>query len=304
MNLTSLAQVRSWVGSQAGQTTDDALLSRLIIEASQTILNYLQRADLGYTAVTEVISGRGERKVQLRNWPVIEVSSLAINGVAIPESTSASVWGFFLEPVYGSSSGRAQNVGIRNHASTPYPIGAFPSGYGMTAYRATDGQAEREFPRGVGNIEVGYTYGYCVQDEAQTIPALTTYTITPAAPRGSYAQDLGVKLANGTALTKITSGTPTTGQYLPPDVTLSTPRLVYTFAAADAGQAVLLSYNYIPAPIEQACIEIVGERYKYKGRIGLASASLGGQETTSYIVDGLTKAIKSRLDPYRMVWGG
>ena len=63
MNLTYLANVRSWVNSQS--STDDALLNRLIAEASRTILNYLQRADIGLTSVTEIISGRGERRIQM-----------------------------------------------------------------------------------------------------------------------------------------------------------------------------------------------------------------------------------------------
>lgn len=305
MNLTSLANVRSWVGAQSGITTDDALLSRLILDASQTILNYLQRDDLGYQSVTETISGRGERRVHLRNWPVLSVSDLRIDGTSIPESTSATVWGFFLEPVFGSKSGRAQRVGLRNFGNSPYPVGGFPSGYGMTAYRPVDSNSGREFPTGVGNIEVDYTVGYCVIDEAATIPATTTYTVTPAAPYGSWGADIGVKFSSsGAPLTKITSGTPTTGQYLPPDYTLSTPRTVYTFAAADASKGILLSYSYIPAPIEQACVEMVGERYRYKSRIGLESTSLGGQETASYNMDGLTKPIKARLDPYRLGWGG
>lgn len=284
MNLTTLANVRAWVGSQSNVTTDDALLSRLIIDASQTILDYLQRADLGHTEITEVVSGRGERKIQLRNWPVVEVSSLSIDGVTVPQSTGATVSGFFLDPVYGSLAGRPQNLGLRGYAQTlPNRLPAFPTG--------------------VGNIEIGYSFGYCVQNEAATIPATSTYTITPASPRGLFGGDLGVTLADGTPLTKITSGTPTTGQYLPPDLTLASPRTSYTFAAADAGKAVLLSYNFVPAPIEQACIELVGERYKYKSRIGLASASMGGQETTSYMVeDTLTAAIKGRLDPYKLVW--
>jgi hypothetical protein len=93
-NLTYLANVRSWVNSQS--STDDALLNRLIAEASRTILNYLQRADIGLTSVTEIISGRGERRIQLRNWPVIAVNSVSINGIAVPASTAPTVYGYFL----------------------------------------------------------------------------------------------------------------------------------------------------------------------------------------------------------------
>lgn len=297
MNLTSLANVRAWVSSGTSITTDDALLTRLIVEASQSILDYLGRPDLGKTTITETISGRGERKIQLRNWPVLDVTALSIDGTTIPESTSATAWGFFLEPVYGATAGRPQSVGIRNSGANPFPIGSFPSGYGVTAYRQPESDYKRPFPQGVGNISATYSYGYCIIDESQSVPAATTYTITAYAPKGSFAQDLGVKYASsGTALTKVT-GTPSTGQY-----SVSTVGL-YTFAAGDASKAMLLSYDYIPAPIEQACIEMVGERYRYKSRIGLASTSMGGQETASYMVsDTLTASIKGRLKPYKLEW--
>lgn len=301
MNLTTLANVRSWLGSDPTISTDDAMLSRLIASASQVILNYIQRADLGKTTLTETISGRGERKVQLRNWPVLEVTGLRIHGTTIPESTSSSQYGFFLEPIYGSISGRAQNVGIRNFNNNPYPVGGYPAGYGMTAYMPSNALFEREFPRGVGNIEVDYSYGYCVEDEAATIPATSTYTITPSGPYGSWAGNLGVTLADGTPMTAITSGTPTTGQYLPPDTTLATPRLVYTFAAADASKGVLLSYNYVPFSVEQACIELVSERYRYKDRIGQRSHSAMGQVTTSFDLSSMPEFVKELLVPYRMV---
>ena len=43
---------------------------------------------------------------------------------------------------------------------------------------------------------------------------------------------------------------------------------VYAFAAADAGAAVLISYGFIPAAINNACIEWVAERYRYRTRVG------------------------------------
>jgi hypothetical protein len=78
------------------------------------------------------------------------------------------------------------------------------------------------------------------------------------------------------------------------------PKLYYEFSQADAGQGVYLNYDFIPADVEQACIEVTAERYKYRSRIGQASQSLGGQETASYVMDALTKAIKQRIDPYRI----
>lgn len=68
------------------------------------------------------------------------------------------------------------------------------------------------------------------------IPA-TPYTITVTPPNsGTFGQDLGVRDANGNPMTRVASA-PTTGQY-------SLAGAVYTFAAADTGKTVFISYNY------------------------------------------------------------
>jgi len=77
------------------------------------------------------------------------------------------------------------------------------------------------------------------RDEAGTIPASTPWTVT-ATNSATFGEDLGVKYAaTGVSLTKVASG-PTTGQY-------SVAAGVYTFAAADTGLGVRMSYSYDPA---------------------------------------------------------
>ena len=72
--------------------------------------------------------------------------------------------------------------------------------------------------------------------EAGAVPGASTYTVT-VANSATFATDLGVLYANtGKAFAKVASA-PTSGQY-------SVAAGVYTFAAADAGAAVLLSYSY------------------------------------------------------------
>lgn len=76
--------------------------------------------------------------------------------------------------------------------------------------------------------------------EAHPIPASTPYTITVTPPgTGTFYADLGVYYANnvGQSFTRIPTGTPTAGQY-----TVSAGE--YTFAAADTGIGVLISYAY------------------------------------------------------------
>ncbi len=78
-----------------------------------------------------------------------------------------------------------------------------------------------------------------VFDEAKTIPATPgPYTVTMAPPSsGTFVVDLGVMFtATGVQLTRVASA-PSAGQY-------SVSGAVYTFAAADQGKAIQVSYEY------------------------------------------------------------
>jgi len=76
-------------------------------------------------------------------------------------------------------------------------------------------------------------------DEAQSVPAGSPYTIT-VTNSGQFVDDWGVRYsATGLPLTRVTSA-PVQGQY-------SVSSGIYTFAAADASAAVLISYRYSSA---------------------------------------------------------
>lgn len=77
-------------------------------------------------------------------------------------------------------------------------------------------------------------------DVAGVVPASSTYTITAAPPSsGVFVADMGVtSVTTGLPMTRVASS-PIAGQYSLVDSTG-----VYTFAAADASAAVLLSYEY------------------------------------------------------------
>jgi hypothetical protein len=85
------------------------------------------------------------------------------------------------------------------------------------------------------------TYKYDVT--GAVIPS-TPFTITPTVPNsGTFSRDLGVRDSNGRPMTKVASA-PATGQY-------SNAAGVYTFAAADTGKTVFLSYQYTNTAIQQ-----------------------------------------------------
>jgi hypothetical protein len=75
--------------------------------------------------------------------------------------------------------------------------------------------------------------------EAQSVPASTPFTVS-VANAATFAGDLGaVYAATGLPLTKVASA-PIQGQY-------SVSAGIYTFASADAGAALLISYTYTQA---------------------------------------------------------
>lgn len=80
--------------------------------------------------------------------------------------------------------------------------------------------------------------GYVFDVTGATIPS-TPFQITPVIPgvtAGTWTADMGVRNANGVPMTKVASA-PATGQY-------SVAAGVYTFAAADTGLQVFISYGY------------------------------------------------------------
>ncbi len=81
-----------------------------------------------------------------------------------------------------------------------------------------------------------------VVDFASAVPASSPYTVTIAAPdSGTFAADLGVTdVLTGKPLTRVATA-PATGQY-----SVSAGG-VYTFASADTGKAILVSYEYAVA---------------------------------------------------------
>jgi hypothetical protein len=111
---------------------------------------------------------------------------------------------------------------------------------------------------------IAYTAGHAITGEAWTVPG-TPYQITAAQPKGPFQADLGVKYANGTALTKVT-GTPSAGQYALVTPSSTQAPGTYQFAAADAAASILISYAYIPADIEDACLRMIFKAWQTRLR--------------------------------------
>ena len=160
--------------------------------------------------------------------------------------------------------------GVVLDAVDPSPPGAMQ----RLSYRAG------VFPSGVQNIVVTYRAGYEIVAEKAFVPAVAPFTVAVSAPFGAWQIDTGVSGASG-------SYTATAG--------------IYTFSAAAAGAAVSLSYGFIPADLARAACEWVAERYVSRTRVGQSAKTLGGQETTSFIVKAMPDLVSRLLQPYRRV---
>lgn len=275
-DLTTLAAVKAYVSNPAA----DPVLSALIVRESAHIRSILNRGLLVPTTYTQQFSGQGTRQLVLPEWPLLSLTSLVVDGTTIP-----------IAPQINDPLPASVPFGWRFQPWNGVPPGQ-PAVVDLVGYR---------FFGGFQNVVATYKAGYQVSNEAQTIPA-SSFQITPNAPYGSWATDQGVTYAaTGAALTAILAGTPTVGQYLPPNPGLSTPRLAYTFAAADVGQGVLLTYGFIPADLEQVCIELIAERVSYRSRVGLRSQALAGQETIAYDLSGIPAYAVEMLRPYESV---
>jgi hypothetical protein len=259
--LTTLASVKSWAGVTT--TNDDALLTQLVGDCSRFILSYLQRPTLFQYLFSDVYDGYGGRRQMLRHWPVVSVALVTVDDVTVPALTGIPGSGFVLEPWDGFPPGRPQAVSLRGY----------------------------EYCRGYSNVGITYTAGFVITNEPQTVPASGSYTVTVNAPSGAWGADGGVSYAaGGAAFVAVASG-PAQGQY-------SVSAGVYVFSSADANANVLVSYSYVPSDVGHACMELAGERYRYRNRIGEVSKSLGGVETMAFSQKDMPDYLRTLLQPY------
>lgn len=86
-DLTTLANAKQWLGVSG--STDDALLTRLISASSDFIKTWLSR-DINQISYSSSRHGTGSIRLMLRNYPVVSILALSIDGMVIPPSVNGS----------------------------------------------------------------------------------------------------------------------------------------------------------------------------------------------------------------------
>lgn len=270
-DLTTLPHVKNWLSIPLDNEESDSLLLRLIAAASLFVKNNISINGAGVGTYDELYDGNGQRFMLLRQWPVLDVELIAMQS------------GYNL---VAKSVGNPRSNGW--YLSTP----ATPTAGCQTLYLW--GYA---FPLGRGTVNVVYTAGFkCVGEihHVESDGVISPPGTLPIVTFNTWVQDFGVTDEDGVPFVKVDS-TPAEDEYSVDEDG------VYTFNVANIGDTVLVSYGYIPADLEQAVIQLVGEGLKYQDRIGVKSKTLGGQETISYDNSFMTKSVDLLLSTYRRV---
>ena len=124
-DLTTLANVKAYLSPPLTTTTDDALLTRLVTAASQFIQTWLGRT-IAATSYTETRNGQGGTRLFLRNRPVVSVSSVTVDGVAVAPSSGPGQPGYLFDDNSVYLTGAAFTRGQQNVAV------AYTAGYAAT----------------------------------------------------------------------------------------------------------------------------------------------------------------------------
>lgn len=256
-DLTTPQRVATWMGN--APTLPSPVISQLIGSMTALIYSKLNRARTYSQQFSRVLDGVGNMQLVLPDYPVTSIGSVQVGQCVVQRSVIPI--GTAAQPVNTSPCYGYRWIPWRGDLPGDPAVLEFANGW---------------FWKGPQNIQVAYTAGYLIQNEPWAVPAATPWQVTVLQPNGIWCRDNGVTYtSSGIALVPVSAIT-AAGQYIPPPDT--SPGL-YTFGTADANAPVLISYSFIPADLEEACIQMIAERYSYRNRIGEIAKTLGGQET-------------------------
>ena len=136
-DLCLLPDLKAWLNVQTN--AEDALLQNLITRGSAQMLRWMNRDHLISTSYTENRDGNDALFMLTRNFPLISVSSVVVNGVSIPLASDQVSAGFVFD---------SRKIMLRGGSSAFCSAGLYRSQY---QYR---------FTRGFQNVQLVYQAGY------------------------------------------------------------------------------------------------------------------------------------------------
>jgi uncharacterized phiE125 gp8 family phage protein len=92
MQLATVEQIKGYLA--IGSVADDALLARMLDAASGFIQTWINRS-LELQSYSALLDGNGSDTLVLRNFPIVSVAELRINGAVIAAAASDSAIGYW-----------------------------------------------------------------------------------------------------------------------------------------------------------------------------------------------------------------
>src|SRR5260370_10993415 len=80
-DLVGLAAVKQWLNITTA--ADDALLGTIITQVSRAMISASNRNSFLPRAFTEIRNGDGKQQMMLKNFPVLSITSLTVDGTVI-----------------------------------------------------------------------------------------------------------------------------------------------------------------------------------------------------------------------------
>lgn len=265
--LTTLPIVKEWLGITSDDS--DSELVRIIEAASRFVLNYLNLDALAPREFIQNFKGNGKDTMLLKSWPIIAVTSVGIYGKIIPQG-SRGVGGM-------PSSGWY----IGEDRSAPQSVDLYQHRFILNA-----------------PCQIIYTAGYQSQQ-------LVTLELSGEAPNqvvtastnvgGQWIKDISVHL-DGVLASRVDAD-PAPGEYAVSEWG------IYSFNVSDAGKVAVIIFAYAPNDLSQGVVEIIGEWFARKDRIGVRSKSLSGGvgESVTFLDNDMNASVRASLQPYRNV---
>lgn len=130
--LTTRETVKTELGIADAETTDDIIISDLIVRASSAIARECRRV-FGVETVTETLDGTGSRILGLSRYPIVEVTEVTEDGAVI---TDYSIEDADAGALY-RANGWGRSGGLRMWGAEAYASGYTLPGYQDQRYAVT-----------------------------------------------------------------------------------------------------------------------------------------------------------------------
>jgi hypothetical protein len=114
-DLCTIADLKAWLPNQGNN--DDATLQSLVTNGSLQVLQYLNRPHILASAIgalNETYDGNDSDRLLPHTFPIVGVTSVTVDGVAVPAATTAAASGFVFDTRRILLRGFAFNRGVQN----------------------------------------------------------------------------------------------------------------------------------------------------------------------------------------------